>query len=93
MHPKAGDTGAAARDQLASCLRAMASLLRDAEVVAVRSDVALANDDAAATVERLAQIYGGDRGVQAFAAIDRAIEALDRNAGAKTVADWVMLQL
>ena len=93
LHPRAGDTGAAARDQLAAYLRAMASLLRDAEVVAAQSDVALANADAAPLVGRLAQAYGGDRGVQAFAAIDRAIDALERNAGAKTVADWVMLQL
>jgi len=93
MHPKGGDTGAAARGQVAAYLRAMASLLRDAEVVAARSDVPLANADAAARVERLAQTYGGDRGVRAFAAVDRALDALDRNAGAKLVADWVTLQL
>ncbi len=93
LHPKAGDTGAAARDQLAAYLRAMASLLRDAEVLAAGSDVELANRDLTAVVERLAQAYVGDRGVRAFAAVDRAIEALDRNAGAKLVADWVMLQL
>ena len=93
LHPKAGDTGAVARDQLASYLRAMASLLRDAEVMATGSDVPLANGDAAPIVERLAQAYGGDRGVRAFAAVDRAIDALDGNAGAKVVADWVMLQL
>jgi len=93
LHPKAGDTGAAARDQLASYLRAMTSLLRDAEVVAAGSAVDLANGDVAPLVDRLAQAYGGDRGLRAFAAIDRAIDALDRNAGAKVVADWVMLQL
>ena len=93
LHPKAGDTGAVARDQLAAYLRAMASLLRDAEVVSNGSPVGLANADAAATVERLVAAYGGERGVKAFAAIDRAIDALDRNAGAKVVADWVTLQL
>jgi hypothetical protein len=55
--------------------------------------VDIANADVAPVVERLAQSYGGDRGVHAFAAIDRAIDALGRNAGAKVVADWVMLQL
>jgi len=93
LHPKAGDTGAVARDQLAAYLRAMASLLRDVEVLATGSPVGLANADAAATVERLVAAYGGERGVKAFAAIDRAIDALDRNAGAKVVADWVTLQL
>ena len=93
LHPRAGDMGAAARDQLSACLRAMASLVRDAEVVATRSDVSLANADATPVVERLAATYGGDRGVRAFAAIDRALEALDGNASAKIVADWVMLQL
>jgi DNA polymerase-3 subunit delta' len=93
LHPKAGDTGAAGREQLASYLRAMASLLRDAEVMAAGSTVDLANADLAPVIERLAQTYGGDRGVKAFAAVDRALDALDRNAGSKVVADWVMLQL
>jgi DNA polymerase-3 subunit delta' len=93
LHPRGGDTGAAAREQVASYLRAMSTLLRDAEVVASRSDVPLANADASDLVDRLAPAYGGQRGVHAFAAIDRALEALDRNAGAKLVADWVMLQL
>jgi DNA polymerase-3 subunit delta' len=93
LHPKGGDVGAVARDQLAAYLHAMASLIRDAEVVSTGSPVELANADAAAIVERLASAYGGERGVKAFAAIDRAIDALDRNAGAKVVADWVTLQL
>ena len=93
LHPKGGDTGAATREQVASYLRAMATLVRDAEVVAAGSGVALANADAPDLVDRLVQPYGGDRGVRAFAAIDRALDALDRNAGAKLVADWLMLQL
>ena len=93
LHPKAGDAGAAAREQLASYLHGMASLLRDAEVVSACAEVPLMNPDAETVVERLAHTYGGDRGVRAYAAIDRALEALDRNAGAKVVADWIMLQL
>ena len=90
---KTGGGGATDREQLASHLRAMASLLRDVEVVSARAEAPLANADAAAVVERLAATFGGDRGVQAFAAVDRAIAALDRNAGVKIVADWVMLHL
>ncbi len=93
LHPKAGDVGAAARDQLTSYLRAMSSLLRDAEALSTGADVSLANGDARPIVERLVPSYAGDRGVRAYAAVDRAIDALERNAGAKVVADWVMLQL
>jgi DNA polymerase-3 subunit delta' len=82
------------RDQLASHLRAMASLLRDVEVLATESDpAALANADVRPALERLAKGYGGERGVRAFGAVDQALVALDRNAGVKVVADWVMLQL
>lgn len=86
-----GAGGAGDRAQLASHLRAMASLLRDVEVLSAGADVrALANRDVPA---RLVDAYRGERGVRAFAAIDQALVALDRNAGVKVVADWVVLQL
>jgi DNA polymerase III subunit delta' len=82
------------RDQLALQLRAMASLLRDVEVLATRADDrALANADVRSALERLTPAYGGERGVRAFTAIDRALVALERNAGVKVVADWLVLQL
>ena len=82
------------RDQLATHLRAMASLLRDVEVLATRADdAALANPDVRPALEKLAKGYGGERGVRAFGAIDEALVALDRNAGVKIVADWLVLQL
>jgi DNA polymerase-3 subunit delta' len=91
---KVGSGGAADREQLSSYLRAMASLLRDAEVLATGADPAtLANADARPAVERLASIYQRERGVNAFNAVDRALVALDRNAGVKIVADWLVLQL
>ena len=37
--------------------------------------------------------YRGERGIRAFTAIEQALVALDRNAGVKIVADWVLLQL
>ena len=89
-----GNTAAEDREQVASYLRAMASLLRDLEVLATRADAAaLANPDARAALERLTPAYGGERGVRAFTAIDEALLALDRNAGVKVVADWVVLRL
>ncbi|OFW17111.1 MAG: DNA polymerase III subunit delta' [Acidobacteria bacterium RIFCSPLOWO2_12_FULL_66_10] len=86
--------GSADREQLATHLRAMAVLLRDVEILAVRADDrTLANPDLRSALERLAPAYRGERGVRAFAAIDRALVALKRNVGVKLVADWLVLQL
>jgi hypothetical protein len=72
----------------------MAVLLRDVEVLATQGDArALANPDVRPALDGLAATYGGDRGVRAFAAIDQALVALERNAGVKIVADWLVLQL
>jgi len=91
---KTGAGGAIDRDQLASHLRAMASLLRDVEVLATGADArALANPDVRPALDRLTTAYRGDRGVRAFAAVDEALVALERNAGVKIVADWLVLQL
>ena len=91
---KTGAGGAGDREQLASHLRAMASLLRDVEVLATRADdCALANPDVRPALERLTGAYQGERGVRAFSAIDRALGALERNACVKVVADWLVLQL
>ena len=91
---KSGGNGAVDREQLAVQLRAMSSLLRDVEVLATRADVrVLANPDVQPALERLTQTYQGERGMRAFTAIDRALVALERNAGVKVVADWLVLQL
>ena len=90
----AKELGTQTREQLALQLRAMASLLRDVEVLATRADDrALANADLRSAIERLTPAYQGERGVRAFTAIDRALVALERNAGVKVVADWLVLQL
>jgi DNA polymerase-3 subunit delta' len=91
---KTGAGGAGDRAQLASHLRAMASLVRDVEVLATRADVrTLANPDVQPALERLTPVFAGERGIRAFTAIDRALVALERNAGVKLVADWLVLQL
>jgi hypothetical protein len=53
---------------------------------------ALANADVQPALERLTA-FQGERGVHAFTAVDRARVALDRNAGVKVVADWVLVNL
>ena len=86
--------GAAEREQLATHLRAMAALLRDIELVALGANrEALANPDSEQTLGRLAGAFGGERGPRAFCAVDQALVALERNASAKTVADWLLLEL
>jgi DNA polymerase-3 subunit delta' len=87
-------SGVTERDQLATHLRAMAVLLRDVEVLATGGDErTLANADVRPALERLTTAYRGERGTRAFAAVDRALFALQRNAGVKLVADWLVLQL
>ena len=72
----------------------MAVLLRDVEVIATGADEkTLANADVRSGLERLSSTYRGERGTRAFQAIDRALAALQRNAGVKLVADWLVLQL
>ena len=91
---KTGAGGASDREQLASHLRAMESLLRDVELLSTRADVrALANPDVQPALERLVRTYQGERGIRAFTAVDQALVALERNAGVKIVADWLVLQL
>ena len=72
----------------------MASLLRDVGAARDRRRRrALANPDLRPALERLTSAYRGERGVRAFTAVDRALAALERNAGVKIVADWLVLQL
>lgn len=88
-----GAGGRSDRDQLAAHLRVMSTLLRDVALVStgVRG-VAPAHRDLEADLRQL-KAYAGDRGLRAFAAVDRARAALERNASTKIVADWLLLQL
>jgi DNA polymerase III subunit delta' len=91
---RTGRGGAGDREQLAASLRAIASLLRDVEVLTTGADDrVLGNADLRPVLERLEPAYRGDRGVQAFGAVNQALVALERNAGVKIVADWVVLHL
>jgi DNA polymerase-3 subunit delta' len=91
---KTGSGGASDRAQLSVHLRARGSLLRDIELLGARADAGrLANPDVRPTLDRLTPTYRGARGLRAFAAVERALAALERNAGVKTVADWLVLEL
>jgi DNA polymerase III subunit delta' len=91
-----GRKGSAAseREQMAASLRAMASLLRDVSLLSARADTAmLANADLQDQLSRLAGVYDGERSARAYAAVDQALAALERNASPKVVADWLVLRL
>jgi DNA polymerase-3 subunit delta' len=90
---KTGGGGVGDREQLAAHLRAMASLVRDVELLSTSAEAgSLANADVRPVIERLSA-FRGERGLRAFTAIDQGLAALERNAGVKVVADWVMLQI
>jgi hypothetical protein len=44
-------------------------------------------------LQALLRTYDAPRAIDAFGVVDRAIDALDRNASPKIVADWVALHL
>lgn len=78
------------REELRVILRLTASMLRDLEAVNAGVDGrVLANADMVDTLTRLAPRYDGDRARRAFAAVERALYTLGRNAGTKLVAEWL----
>jgi DNA polymerase III subunit delta' len=81
------------REALGSRLAATASLLRDLGVLRSGSTQPLANADLEADLKRLAGAFDLPRLSAGFAAIERAEDALDRNASPKIVADWTALAL
>jgi DNA polymerase III subunit delta' len=86
--------GASDRDELGRRLRALSSILRDLGVLVSRADErVLANADLRPLLQRLQRSFDGDRALRAFAAVDRALAALDRNASPKIVADWLAFQI
>ena len=82
------------RETLTRRLRALASLLRDLQVLSVRGDPNwLANADLGAELTELARSYDAGRAGRGFASVDRAVHALSRNASPKVVVDWLALRL
>jgi DNA polymerase-3 subunit delta' len=87
-------TPAAERARLSVCLKALGSLLRDVSLLAEGGDAAsLANGDVRPQLDALGRSYSGQRGAEAYDAVDRAIAALERNASPKIVANWLVMQL
>ena len=86
-------SGAADREQLAADCARWRRCFATWQLLSTSADSrALANPDVQPAIERLSA-YRGERGVRAFTAVDQALVALERNAGVKVVADWLVLQL
>jgi DNA polymerase-3 subunit delta' len=77
------------REALAARLVLLGSLCRDLAALRAGADAALANADLAEPLRKLEPSFDVDRLSKAFAAIERAHDALLRNASPKIVADWV----
>ena len=85
--------GGAARQDLTRRLSALTSLLRDVELLAVGSTQELANADVVDRLKTLSRTYSGARGVEAFASVGTAQDAVERNVSPKVVADWLACHL
>jgi DNA polymerase-3 subunit delta' len=82
------------RDDVRRRLRALASMLRDLGVVVAGADERhIANADLLSVLKRFSGSFDRGRVTEAFAAVDRALEAIERNASPKIVADWLALTI
>ena len=81
------------REQLAACLRALASLLRDIGLLARRATRACWRTPISRRGSTRSRApTTATAAVRAYAAVDQALAALERNASPKVVADWLVLQ-
>ncbi len=82
------------RQEMAAVLRLASSIVRDLSALHAGSDRRLlANGDIADRLDRLARTLVAPSARKAFATLDRALAALERNAGTKLVAEWVAAEL
>ena len=92
MAGKASSAGE--RDELSTRVAMLASLLRDVALVAHGGpDEQLANADLADDLRALAPSFDSRRAWRGFAAADRALAALRRNASPKVVAAWLAVSI
>jgi DNA polymerase-3 subunit delta' len=90
---KGASRSAPERELLGERLEALSAALRDLGVLAARGDERFLAHSPSADTAALAERWGAARLTQAFAAVGRARDALERNTSPKVVADWLALQL
>jgi hypothetical protein len=82
------------RQHVRAVLQFAGSLVRDVSVVHAGSDARLlANGDRPDDVQRLARTLSPQAARAAFATLNRALDAIDRNAGPKLVVEWVASEI
>jgi DNA polymerase III subunit delta' len=82
------------RDEIALVLRLVSSMLRDIELLNAEGDSsAMAHPALADELKALKRSFAGARARDAFSAVDRALMALERNAGVKVVGEWLAMQI
>ena len=93
-HLALGGRAGTDRAALSRRLRALASMLRDLIALGLQAgDRSLANADLKPALSRILGAFDGDRALRGFDAVHRALDALDRNASPKIVADWIALEV
>lgn len=82
------------RQEIQALLQMASSLVRDISVLHAGADRRLlTNGDVGDTLDRLARQFDPAAARQAFATIDRGLNALERNAGPKLVTEWIASEL
>jgi DNA polymerase-3 subunit delta' len=82
------------REDVGLVLRVLASMIRDIELLNTGADVrVLANPAMSDELGALTRSFGGERAREAFGVVERAMAAIERNAGPKVVAEWVATQI
>ena len=81
------------REAVSARLDIVSALLRDVSAVAADELGAVQHRDAAGELRQLAKSFDQHRIAKAWAAVQRAQQALDRNGGPKIIADWTVMSL
>ena len=82
------------RQEMKAVLQLASSLVRDLSLLHAGSDRRLlANGDLGERLDRLARTLPAPAARKAFATVDRALSALNRNAGVKLVAEWTASEI
>ena len=81
------------REALGARLEIVGGLLRDVSALLADEITAVQHRDAGADLRALSKAFDQQRVVNAWSVLQRAQQALDRNASPKIVADWVVMSL
>ncbi len=81
------------REALSTRLEIAGSMLRDVSAIVADEITAVQNRDSGADLRLLAKSFDQHRIVSAWGVIQRAQQALERNASPKIIADWTVMSL